>query len=209
MKKLVFLLFAGAGSHFLQADIIYSNFGSPLAFQSNFGATVSSGGTDFSTAFSFTVLNNSYQVTGIDYAAYLQQLGGTNAITASLYTDNGGIPGTLLYTTNPPDTGLELENAIELTDTVTGGPILNVGSTYWLSLDSPIDSSVGWASSGDDNAIGIEATLTDGVWGTNGSHVQGAFEVDGTIAAPEPVAASLFVSGLASLVLLRRYKFKR
>src|SRR5260370_28775151 len=97
MKKLAFLLFVGVGSQLLKADIIYSNFGSPLQFQTNSGSTVSSGGTDFSTAFSFLVQSHSYQVTGIDYAAFLQIAGGTNSITASHYTDNGGIPGTLLY----------------------------------------------------------------------------------------------------------------
>jgi hypothetical protein len=209
MKKLVFLLIVGAGTQLLQADVIYSNFGSPLAFQPNSGSTVASGGTDFSTAFSFTVQNNSYQVTGIDYAAFLQAAGGTNSISASLYTDNGGLPGTLLYTTTPPDTGLEVQNAIEFLDSVTGGPILNEGSTYWLSLDAPIDSSTGWAASGDGSAIGVGAQFTDGSWGTIGSHVQGAFEIDGIVTAPEPVTTSLFVSGLASLVLFRRYKFNR
>jgi hypothetical protein len=209
MKKLAFLLFVGAGAQSLQADIIYSNFGSPLAFQSSNGSTVSSGGTDFSTAFSFLVQNYSYQVTGIDYAAYLQSTGGTNSITASIYTDNGGAPGTLLYTTSPADTGLQLQSAIELMDSVTGGPVLTEGSTYWLSLDAPVDSSVGWAASGNDNAIGVGAQFTDGSWGTIGTHVQGAFEVDGTIVAPEPVTTSLLASGLASLMFLRRYRSRQ
>jgi hypothetical protein len=207
MKKLFFLLLAGAGTQLLQADVIYSNLGSPVSFEASSGLTVASGGTDFKTAFSF-VPGNSYQVTQIDYAAFLISDGGTDTITATIYTDNGGIPGTPLYTTSPPDGGLQVGNAIELMDSVTGGPILDAGVTYWLSLDAPIDSSVGWAYT-DSPASGVDENFVSGVWTSQGNKTQGAFEIDGTIAAPEPVTTSLFISGLASLVLLRRSKFKR
>src|SRR3978361_229893 len=94
MKKLAFLLFFALGTPLAKADIIYSNLGSPTLFEASSGLTVSSGGTDFSTAFSFVVQNHSYQLTGIDFAAFLTANGGTNAIQATIYTDNAGLPGT-------------------------------------------------------------------------------------------------------------------
>jgi hypothetical protein len=209
MKKLAFLLFASVGTQLLQADIIYSNLGTPVQFESSSGLTVASGGTDFSTAFSFVVQGNSYQLTQIDYAAFLISGGGTDTVTATIYTDNGGIPGTALYTTSPPDGGLQIGNAIEIMDFITGGPILNAGSTYWLSLDAPIDSSVGWAYSDSPTASGDDENFVSGVWTSQGTKTQGAFELDGTIAAPEPVTASLFISGFAALVFARRYTSKR
>jgi hypothetical protein len=208
-EKVGFSPIASAGTQLLQADIIYSNLGTPVQFEPGSGLTVASGGTDFSTAFSFVVQGNSYQVTQVDYAAFLISDGGADTVTATIYTDNGGIPGTALYTTSPPDGGLQVGSAIEIMDFVTGGPVLNAGSTYWLSLDAPIDSSVGWAYSDSPTASGDDENFVSGIWTSQGTKTQGAFELDGTVAVPEPVTTSLFISGLASLVFLRKYGSKR
>ncbi len=193
----------------LQASVIYSNLGSPVQFEASSGLTVASGGTDYSTAFSFVVTGNSYQLTQIDYAAFLIAGGGTDTVTATIYTDNGGKPGTAIYTTNPPNGGFQVQNAIEVMDAVTGGPVLNGGSTYWLSLDAPTDSSVGWSYSDVPTAFGDDENFVSGMWQSQGTKTQGAFEIDGIIAAPEPMTTSLFISGFASLLILRRNKLKR
>lgn len=199
-------MFVAAGASALQADTIFSNLGS--TFDQESGLTVASGGTDYSSAYSFVVQNNSYQLTGIDFAAFLTATGGTNQITATIYSDNSGKPGTALYTTSP-DTGLELLNSLEFTNVVTGGPILSEGNKYWLSLDAPTDSSVGWAYTDQANAFSTPDQFIDGVWEPIGSHVQGAFEIDGVVAAPEPVTSALLLSGIAGLVFARRSRLAR
>ncbi len=183
---------------------LYSNLGSPVSFEASSGVTVSSGGTDLSTAFSFMVPNTgfNYQVTNIDFAAYL--FNGTNEISATLYTDNGSGPGTEIYTTGPI-LGQLGSTAVLLLENVTNGPILDQGQTYWLSLDAPTDATVGW-SYNDSGAISAPATF-DSVngWTVQGTtRSQGAFEIDGVIASPEPVSTALVCSGILALVGLRR-----
>jgi hypothetical protein len=195
----------------LHADVIYTNFGitpDPL-YQNEYGETVSAGGTDLGTSFSFVVSSFTYQVTAIDFAAYL--VNGTNAVIATLYADNGGVPGTELYTTGEIDNELQAagSNSQELFESVTNGPLLTPG-TYWLGLDTPVNvngvtsSTVTWSANGQ-GVDGADATFGEGVW-TAGSREQGAFEVDGVIVAPEPVTTVLFASGFAGLVWFRRRK---
>jgi hypothetical protein len=210
MKQITFLLLFTSGAALLQADVIYSNFGvSPDApFDPTSGLTVASGGQDLSTAMSFVVSGNGYLVTAIDFVASLN--GGTNAVTATLYQDSGGLPATEVYTT---DAGLNpmgtFDDPVEISLNIASGPVLTAGATYWLSLDSTDSSSnIRWNYNGQ-GVIGQAATFTDSAWSTSSKEL-GAFELDGTaVSAPEPMTILLFASGLGVCILSRRLRSNR
>jgi len=219
MRKLALVVLLTAVSSVARADIIFTNLTS--AYQPASGLSVVSGGTDFSLAYSFVVTGNSYQLTQIDFTTFFSQVCEicTNEISATIYSDNSGLPsgtpGTLpiggmgqvdptgqIYTTGVL-TGVI---GTEVMQPVTNGPVLNVGQTYWLSLDGATDASVGWNYAGPDTTgvIGAASYYNGSAWVSYGSNLQGAFEIDGTIVAPEPVSTALFMSGLAALIVLRR-----
>jgi hypothetical protein len=206
MKKLTALLFLVSGMQ-LQADVIYSNFGSSpqAAFDLSNGNAVASGGADFSLSFAF-IPSISYQLGAIDFAAYRVDGTADNSVTATIYSDNGGIPGTPVYTTGAILDQLQLRGSTtEFFETVANGPILAGGATYWLSLDAPITDTVGWSYNGQ-QLNGLSAA-NFGQGFVSSSRDQGAFEIDGTVAAPEPVTTGLFASGLAALALLGRKRY--
>jgi hypothetical protein len=208
MKKLTFLLFFALGTPVMQADVIYTNFGAS-PFDTGNGLAVSSGGSDYSLSFSFVVPPSfNYQLTGIDFAAFLKS--GVNSITATLYSDNGGVPGGFVYSTGAISSALQPQgSASELMEAVSNGPTLNAGGTYWLTLDSNDASSViTWSYNGP-GAFGPETTFTgESGWATPQLRTQGAFEIDATIVSPEPATTALVASGLAAAVWFRRRKSK-
>jgi hypothetical protein len=220
MKKLVLLLSLSFGPA-ANATVIYTNLTSP--YQANAGRLVSSsGGSDYSLAYSFTVTGSNFQVTNINFAAYYAGTNTmyTNEVSATIYADDGGTPGlpagtpgvlpysgvqqmdpmNFLYTTGPINNVL----GTLAMQTVTPGAILLAGQTYWLSLDGPADgTAVGWNYAG--MGISAPAAIYNGTsWMTAYNLPQGAFEIDGTVFAPEPVTTGLLVSGLAVLFAFRR-----
>jgi hypothetical protein len=206
MKKIAFVSFLAFGCGLLQADVIYSNFGvSPAApFDTGAGLTVSSGGTDLSTAMAFLVTGNSYLVTQIDFVASL--FSGTNSVTATIYQGTGapGTPGTSVCTTGPINNAMgSFANPSELEIPVVCGQALQAGDYYWLSLDSNAsDSTIRWNYNGQ-GVIGTGATFNGTNWIPTSVEL-GAFELDGTVASPEPITIILLVSGMAVLVAVRR-----
>jgi len=215
MRKSAYLIFFAFAAPALQADIIFSNFGtSPNFFDPNNGSFVANGGIDNSLAFSFVIpVSHFYQLTEIDFA--VSESSGDNSITATIYTDDGGVPGTAIYTTGAILNELQ-STGTELFEPVTNGPILDPGATYWLSLDATVDSSVTW----NNNGQGLDAEYATNIadpgdpfdWQLSGrSFEEGAFEIDANIApVPEPATTVLFASGLAVCVLsYRRRSVKR
>jgi hypothetical protein len=207
MKKTVSLLFLALSGSIAQADIIYSNLNPTTPFDTSNGSFVSSGGNDYSLSFSFSVQNHSYVVTSISFGAFLTA-GGPNAIIATIYANNGGVPGAAVYTSPEIDNQLALTGATNTNDqdlitiALGGSVFLQQGQTYWLGLDnvSP-DSEITWGYNGDGTVGNAALMLSE--W-TAVSREQGAFAIDGTIASPEPVSAGLLVSGLSALVFFRR-----
>jgi hypothetical protein len=209
MKKILLVVAVLTGTSSLQADIIYSSFGTgsdPLYITGS-GAFVTSGGTDYSTAFEFTATSNLY-LTQIDFVATLNS--GDNSISATLYADDGlaidnstAAPGTLLYTTGTLTNQLDgLGNPVEIQAPVSGGPLLVAGDSYWLSLDGDTSSSITWNYNGD--YTGGQATTFDGTnWQVPSGRVLGAFELDGT-SVPEPASIFLLFPGMAGLAALHR-----
>jgi hypothetical protein len=207
MKKIASLLFFAFSVSMAQADIIYTNLDPANPFSTSSGSFVSSGGTDYSLSFAFTVQNHNYLVDTISFGALLAS--GLNEIRATIYADNGGVPGAVLFS------GSELDNVLAasgsdntndkdlVTEAVGESALLVVGNKYWLGLDGiSADSTITWGYNGL-SAPGSAATF-DGTSWSSANRTQGAFEIDGTIAAPEPFSAGLLVSGLSALVFFRR-----
>jgi hypothetical protein len=200
MKRLSYLLFFVLGTGLLQADVIYSNLGSTSPFYDNSGGnTVASGSTDYSTSFEFTFTSNNYIATQAEF--FINQTNGAPFVQASIYDDNGGIPGDLLYTsgltsyTGPTDVVLPL----------VGSTPLIAGDNYWFTLDAPPSSAVSWYYNlpGVDGPEAYNPTQTGFI--PVGSGDQGAFAITGQIApAPEPLTTGLMLTGLAALAVLRR-----
>jgi len=191
------LLISGAG--LLHADIIYSNLGAP--FNPNSGLAVVAGGTDFSTAMQFQV-TYSYVVQEIDFVAQLIS-GSDTAIDATIYADNGGVPGTEIFTTGYVNNLLS-GTAAEIEEPIAGGPTLVTGGTYWLSLDGDTSDTIRWNYNGA-GASGLAASYTSG-W-TASSRELGAFEIDGTL-IPEPATFLLIAPAIGALFLRRRMRRK-
>jgi hypothetical protein len=209
MKKITSLVFLALTATVAHADIIYSNVDGSHPFSTTTGSFVSSGGTDYSLSFQFAVNDHSYLVDSISFGAFLANADETNAIQATIYADNGGLPGTVLYTGAEIDGLLVLKLAANVNDqdliiqAVNQPVYLTAGSLYWLGLDNVSDSSdITWGNNSE-GINGLAALNQSGSWAST-HKTQGAFEIDGTIAAPEPVSMGLFVSGVSALVLLRR-----
>ncbi len=181
----------------LHADVIYSDLGSP--FNANSGLAVVAGGTDYSTAMQFQV-PYSYVVNQIDFVAQLIS-GGDTAIDATIYTDNGGVPGTEIFTTGYVSNLLS-NTAAEIEEPIVGGPTLTTGGTYWLSLDGDTSDTIRWNYNGA-GASGLVASYTSG-WVAS-SRELGAFELDGTL-IPEPATFLLIAPAIGTLFLRRRMR---
>jgi hypothetical protein len=205
MKKIAALLFFTFGMTLAQADIIYTNLNPAKPFDTSNGSVIAAGGSDLSLSFAFTVTGHNYLVTGLTFGAFIGS--GANAITATIYSDNGGTPGTGLFTGNEIDNqlvaqGTDNTNDKDLIQQTVNGPLLIAGNVYWLSLDAPPNSQVTWGYNGA-GTVGPAAILIVGNW-TPLSKEQGAFEIDGNIVAPEPVTSGLLLSGLGTIAFFRR-----
>lgn len=215
MTKIVaFVFFLAFGSSVANADIIYSNLNPARPFDTSNGSFIADSGYDLSLSFAFQVTGHDYVATGITFGAFLSS--GANAITATIYDDNGGVPGTALFTSaeiagllvaegadNTGDAGL-------ITQMISSGPLLIAGNTYWLSLDASPDSQVTWGNNGGNGTDLIDGSAalvlpgnSAGDW-TAAAKTEGAFAIEGTVEVPEPYTTGLVVSGLGALVFIRR-----
>jgi PEP-CTERM motif len=185
----------------VRADVIYSSFAGDPSYISGSGVTVSTGGTDLKTSFSF-VPGSSYQVTSIAFVAFDPDATGTNSVVATIYQDNAGLPGTALCSTSPNlIDNTVVSGATSVVDPSSNCPILAAGTTYWLGLDPTSDGNIGWNYNGLFNSAPV-ATFTSGAWSKTGS-TEGAFELDGVL-SPEPITSSLLALGLGAIAIGRR-----
>ena len=132
-----------------------------------------------------------------------------------IYTDGGGLPGSLLYSgdatpTQVVDTSARCCSLTGYRDDFSVGSLaLSGGVTYWLALhNGPLSHDsldrVYWASTGTSPYGSASYDLTsDGVW--VGQTYAKAFELfgDSGSSAPEPDTIALTTLGIGAVLLLR------
>jgi hypothetical protein len=201
----------------LRADtLIYSNFGDGYQYFDGSGVIVADGSRDYSVAVELPALTADYDLTSVEFVASTESPGPSNSVSVSIYSDNGGVPGTDLETMTLNGQLAPFDGSLSpvLSATSQTNPELFAGSSYWLVMDAPSYESVVWD---------LNSTLTYGYLETNGTtgnwvdspnpysgETNGVFEVDGELvtggnsSAPEPRDWLLMAGGIGCIVYLRR-----
>ncbi|MGZ4788157.1 MAG: choice-of-anchor R domain-containing protein [Terriglobales bacterium] len=190
------------------AGTIFDDFGPANSYNCCTGWTVSGPGSppgQFIAANLFTA-GASGSVGQIDLAIGL--VTGDGSGTAALYTDNNGVPGTLLgswgFTAHQPFGGC---CAIE-TIMINGGPTLTSGTDYFMVLSADDITWDAW-NLNTVGATGLDLFSTDNgnSWNSNGIQTLGTFRIL-TGAVPEPGTLVLLGSGLLAAAGAFRRKLK-
>jgi hypothetical protein len=163
-------------------------------------------GLEIESAMAFTPSGN-FTLTQIDVA--LSFVIGTNSAMLSLNSDSGGLPDGVIESwtlTGLPVFGTT-SNTVQTVIPVSSVSLIS-GTQYWL-VASTIASNT-W-DAWNWNSIGSNGLVTANLGG--GFHppstdTQGAFDVLGTPAVPEPTSIVLLATGLGVVVALRRHGFR-
>ena len=154
---------------------------------------------DYVIASGFTVGATSMSLSTIQVAAGLES--GPNTLTINLDADAGGIPGATLesftITGAMPAVGSVSSGNLVVATSVLD-PLLTAGSSYWVVLNAPSPTFVGWNlnSTGD---MGAFYYTRGGKVVLSGTQSQGAMLITG-LAVPEP--SSLVLAGIGAVVIL-------
>jgi hypothetical protein len=191
-----------------QADAVtlFSNFNSdPTNLYETGGWTVSGPGSEiggpYSPAMAFTPSGTgAYVLTQIDVAIGFIV---TTSFDLTLYSDSGGAPGSVITSWTDISSTEPLDSCCGL-ETVTPGTTitLNAGTQYWLLASANADDPDAWAA-WDENNLHQTGPMWSSQFGVS-SGTEGAFDVLGDPAVPEPSSASLIVCALALLGLAVR-----
>ncbi len=158
-------------------------------------------GTSFTAANEFTAMASG-SVSQIDIG--IGYVTGVNSFYAALYTNNGGVPGTLLDQWNNLSSSQNFGGCCGLV-TISGisGLSLTAGQAYFLVL-GPMDiNDTSWLAWNENStgATGLDLYSTDGghTWNSNGQTTIGAFDIvggGGGGTTPEPSSLLLLGTGL-------------
>lgn len=198
-------LFAASVPATSRAATIFSSFGpsdsyDTTKFNSVTGSAVAPGAPASVSVGGLFTASAAASVTGADLA--LKYIGGTDSLFLSFWTDVGGLPGVQLggtFTVTPPATA----GVVAVTG-ITGVSVA-AGGSYFLELaPGGVDTDAIWWA----NDQGLEGLiLNTGHGWTNdlGDSLLPAFDVTTAAAVvAEPVSASLLLSGLAGMAMVRR-----
>lgn len=194
------------------AAILYAQpSGGSAFFASQFDTT---GGSIFATTYDNFTLVSSADITRIDFMGEYDTDPPppplVTGFTLSIYSDNSGQPGGLLYTQivsgNAHETLIASETYSYYIDLTS--PFATTGGTsYWVSVVSDLALPVVW---GWHSGTGGDSLSYQDVAGSRSQFPNDlAFTLSGDVVAtnvPEPITLSLFGIGLAGAVAMRRRK---
>ena len=219
--KTTFTIIAAAGLLLLAGRIsaattLFSTLSQAPNSGTNFGTTSYRYASDFMTDASNAT------ITGASFAVANFDTGTAHTFTASIFTDNGGTPGTLVGSFN--SFSVPVNTPLANYSTTSAGISLSANTIYWTVLkmnEADVSSApqFEYTSSQTTDAGSVYSTIpstalkvsTDG--GSTyadqtffGSPVTGNFQfsLDGTEAAPEPSRALLGLVALGGVLLQRR-----
>jgi MYXO-CTERM domain-containing protein len=138
--------------------------------------------------------SDTYLLTQIDVAMWRF----AGSVDLGLHSDIGGMPGTLLEDWTITTFGSLFTCCTVSTVTPSTSITLDAGTQYWLVASSVSNSGAAWAV----NNTGQRGTMEQG--GVRRTDAEGAFDVLGTSAVPEPASASFVVFGVTLLGLAAR-----
>ncbi|HEX3745808.1 MAG TPA: RHS repeat-associated core domain-containing protein [Bryobacteraceae bacterium] len=190
--------------------IVNANFSSPVTIFSDLTGTFTPGGYivgQYSPGNTFTI-GAAFSVVGQNYTLNLIQTlmsfsSGVNNMNVGLYTDSGGIPGTLLESWSLVNVLPPAPSIITLTSVVN--PILMAGQRYWITAAMADPTSVGvwWINAIGDGLQGFASSSLNGATFTPGANtVFGfhAFAVAGIGSSSNVPPAATFFGGSTSAI---------
>ncbi|HYW46673.1 MAG TPA: choice-of-anchor R domain-containing protein [Bryobacteraceae bacterium] len=174
------------------ASTIYTDFGSGHSFNGSSGSGITS---SVGAAAEFTALLTA-SLTSIDIAAKV--ILGTPTFTVKIAHDNSNSPGAVIesMTINSIPSSASVVTATSSLD-----PILTSGTKYWIEVVAGGSTEGTWYVN-NQSVLGNRSTSSNGgsTWGGASLSVQQAFDVNGTLTAPEPSSAVLMLLPLGILM---------
>jgi hypothetical protein len=179
----------------VQADTIYTNFGTGDTYSAGAGVIVTSDGSAWSSvAIAFTPSEN-YNLTSIEFVATDLFQGDPSGVTLGIFADSNGQPGGApleSFTAGPLDAFGETVPVITVTSLLQ--PLLLANTQYWVGMNAAPGDMIVW-NQNLTSADGFSETDGSGNWSVSDPlQDQGVVEIDGTLAGmiqqPQPTQSS-------------------